>query len=131
MKIRIPIECEYYFVLVIKRKIEKDITKYMKTQSYFNKYIKDIFKVDISVEKITKEWIKSIVILKTQDDWIITTDTTRIYPKTKITVHALMMFLANGNTQIRGISFIQSYFTQLKRNIYRYYIVWKRIGVLV
>lgn len=131
MKIRIPIECEYYFVLVIKRKIEKDITKYMKTQSYFNKYIKDIFKVDISVEKITKEWIKSIVILKTQDDWIITTDTTRIYPKTRITVHALMMFIANGNTQIRGISFIQSYFTQLKRNIYRYYIVWKRIGVLV
>lgn len=131
MKIRIPIECEYYFVLLIKRKIEKDITRYMKTQSYFDKYVKDIFKVDISVEKITKEWIKSIVILKTQDDWIITTDTTRIYPKTRITVHALMMFIANGNTQIRGISFIQSYFTQLKRNIYRYYIVWKRIGVLV
>lgn len=131
MKIRIPIECEYYFVLLLKRKIEKDMTRYMKTQSYFDKYVKDIFKVDISVEKITKEWIKSIVILKTQDDWIITTDTTRIYPKTRITVHALMMFIANGNTQIRGISFIQSYFTQLKRNIYRYYIVWKRIGVLV
>lgn len=131
MKIRIPIECEYSFVLLLKRKIEKDMARYMKTQSYFDKYIKDIFKVDISVEKITKEWIKSIVILKTQDDWIITTDTTRIYPKTRITVHALMMFIANGNTQIRGISFIQSYFTQLKRNIYRYYIVWKRIGVLV
>lgn len=131
MKIRVPIECEYSFVLLLKRKIEKDITRYMKTQSYFNKYVKDIFKVDISVEKITKEWLKSIVILKTQDDWIITTDTTRIYPKTRITVHALMMFIANGNTQIRGISFIQSYFTQLKRNIYRYYIVWKRIGVLV
>lgn len=131
MKIRVPIECEYSFVLLLKRKIEKDITRYMKTQSYFDKYVKDIFKVDISVEKITKEWIKSIVILKTQDYWIITTDTTRIYPKTRITVHALMMFIANGNTQIRGISFIQSYFTQLKRNIYRYYIVWKRIGVLV
>lgn len=131
MKIRVPIECEYSFVLLLKRKIEKDITRYMKTQSYFDKYVKDIFKVDISVEKITKEWIKSIVILKTQDAWIITTDTTRIYPKTRITVHALMMFIANGNTQIRGISFIQSYFTQLKRNIYRYYIVWKRIGVLV
>ena len=131
MKIRVPIECEYSFVLLLKRKIEKDITRYMKTQSYFDKYVKDIFKVDISVEKITKEWIKSIVILKTQDDWIITTDTTRIYPKTRITVHALMMFIANGNTQIRGISFIQSYFTQLKRNTYRYYIVWKRIGVLV
>lgn len=131
MKIRVPIECEYSFVLLLKRKIEKDLTRYMKTQSYFDKYVKDIFKVDISVEKITKEWIKSIVILKTQDDWIITTDTTRIYPKTKITVHSIMMFIANGNTQIRGISFIQSYFTQLKRNIYRYYIVWKRIGVLV
>ena len=131
MKIRVPIECEYSFVLLLKRKIEKDMTRYMKTQSYFDKYVKDIFKVDISVEKITKEWIKSIVILKTQDDWIITTDTTRIYPKTRRTVHSLMMFIANGNTQIRGISFIQSYFTQLKRNIYRYYIVWKRIGVLV
>ena len=103
----------------------------MKTQSYFNKFIKDIFKVEISVEDITKKWLDSIVILKTQDDWIITDDTTRIYPKTRITVHALMMFLANGNTQIRGISFIQSYFTKLKQNIDKYYIVWKRIGVIV
>lgn len=103
----------------------------MKTQSYFNKFIKDIFKVEISVEDITKKWLESIVILKTQDDWIITTDITRIYPKTRITVHALMMFLAYGNTQVRGISFIQSYFTKLKRNIEKYYIVWKRIGVIV
>lgn len=131
MRILIPKECEYYFVTLVVRKIKRDIKAFIRTQTYFNKVLKEVFSLELDIDDIVDDWLNSISVLSTKDYWVITSNNTKMYKNTRIKTSTLIAFICNGNTKIRGVSFIQKYLSKTQHDIRTYYIVWKRIGNII